>query len=245
MKLTPKHRGIPTKWIHEGVPAGAIPLTGFAYHSWQQFHNRIVMSPNPMATLFDICEEHFAAPEQGYLWIAALLPSPLRYNLANRVLGCGLTYSKRNLLARRRTCELAGITKEEAINMPWNYVVPKTTRSIQFARRETMTDMKDYNQSTVVEYLVALRERNPEYLEKIEHACGAVIEDAIRHGHPLDSKGCITLRLFIVISYMCAARPSDLTYDITMSDDPESSCLYWSIAIRSNDHFYIINGTHY
>jgi hypothetical protein len=204
-----------------------------------------MLSPNPMAALFDICEEHFVAPEQGYLWVAALFPSPLRYNIANRVLGCGHNYGRRNLLARRRTCELSGISKEEAINMPWNYVVPKATRSIQFARRETMTDMKDYNQSTVVEYLVALRERNPEYLEKIEQACYAVIAEGIQHGHPLDSKGCITLLLFILISYMCAARPSDIAYDITMADDPESSCLYWCVTIRSNDQFYTINGTHY
>lgn len=244
MKLFPKHRGIPTSWIRGGVPATNIPLTGFAYHSWQQWRDQIMASPDPMGAMFSIVESSFHAPEHGYLWIAALFPSPIRYNMANRMLGCDRYYN-RNATARRRMCELSGITQEELREMPWDYVVPKTTRSVQYARRSTMTDVKDYNNVSVVDYLVALRTRNPEYLERIEAACSSVVDDSLKHGAPLNTEACVTFRLFILISYMCGGRPEDVTVSTMPSDDPKSHTIYSCVAIRSNDQTFIFNGIHH
>ena len=243
MKLFPKHRGIPTSWIQEGIPATYITLTGFAYHSWQQWRDQIMASPDPLGAMFAIVDEHFHAPEHGYLWIAALFPSPIRYNMANRMLGCG-NYGNRNVTARRRMCELSGITQDELRDMPWNYVVPKATRTIQYARRSTMTDLKDYNNVSVVDYLVALRTRNPEYLERIEAACFSVVNDGIKHGAPLNTEACVTFRLFILISYMCGGRPEDVAVSIMPSDDPKSSAIYSCVAVRSEGQTYIFNGIH-
>lgn len=243
MKLFPKHRGIPARWIDEGVPATYIPLTGFAYHSWQQWRTQIMESPDPMSAMFSLVESNFHAPEHGYLWIAALFPSPIRYNMANRMLGCD-RYRDRNTTARRRMCELSGITQEELREVPWDYVVPKTTRSIQYARRSTMTDLKDYNNVSVVEYLVALGTRNPEYGDRIAAACSSIIEDGLKHGAPLNTEECVTFRLFILISYMCGGRPDSIAVSVVPSDDPQSTTLYSCVAIRSNDQTYYINGIH-
>lgn len=236
--IVPEHRGIPSTWVYDGIDLSNLPNTFHACYAWMAFSDRIMAAACPMSEMFDICKEHFAAPEQGSLWIAALFPSTLKTNMANRMLGCG-DHNRRTNTSRRASSELSGISQSELRDMPWNHLVPHITRTIQFARRSRITGALVSADATAVEYLRAVFDTRPDYWARISKALEDVMNSSLQFR---ECYNAVHLRLFLVLTYMCAGRPDAVMLSTLPDDDSRSKRIHWQVAVKSGDNFFNFSG---
>lgn len=237
--ITPKHRGIPNEWVYEGIKATDLPNTMHACHAWMPFSDRIMAAECPMSEMFNICKEHFSAPEQSYLWVAALFPVRIKTSMANRMLGCG-KHGARTNTSRSASAALSGLSKSELRDMPWKHSAPPVTRTLQFARRSRITgDLVDAK-APVVEYLNAVFHTQPEYYwERIYRAVADVVTDSFQFR---EGQEAVHLRLFLTLTYMCAGRPDVVLLSTLPDDDRRSNRIHWQVAVKSGDTFFNFSG---
>lgn len=237
-RIAPTHRGIPSTWVYDGIGISSLPNTFHACYAWMAFSDRIMAAACPMSEMFDICNENFSAPEQSSLWVAALFPSTLKAGMANRMLGCG-EYNHRTNTSRLASSELSGITKSELRDMPWMHVVPPVTRTLQFARRSRITGDRVAADATAVEYLNAVFGMRPDYWMRISKALEDVVNSAFQFRECHDA---VHLRLFLVLTYMCAGRPDMVMFSTLPDDDRQSQRIHWQVAVKSGNTFFNFSG---